>query len=172
MRAFLVSAIACLLASCGYHISGRADLVPKTVQTIAIPRFGNLTTHYQLTDRIPEALSREFIARTRYRIVTDPDQADAILRGTVTRFLSIPTILDPQTSRAAAVQISVTMQVSLTNRRTGAVIWQRPSFESRQQYEIASQQQQDAYFDESGVALDRLCRETAQAVVSAILENF
>ncbi|MGH9668056.1 MAG: hypothetical protein ACRD9L_26865, partial [Bryobacteraceae bacterium] len=75
-------------------------------------------------------------------------------------------------SRAAAVQINVTMQVSLTNRRSGAVIWQRPSFDVRQQYEIASQQQQDAYFDESGVALDRLCHETAQSVVSAILENF
>ncbi|MGH9665206.1 MAG: LPS assembly lipoprotein LptE, partial [Bryobacteraceae bacterium] len=129
MRAFLACASACLLGSCGYHISGRADLVPKSIQTIAIPRFGNLTTHYQLTDRLPEALSRELIARTRYRIVTDPEQADAVLRGTVTRYTSFPTILDPQTSRAAAVQISVSMQVSLTNRRTGAVIWQRPSFE-------------------------------------------
>jgi outer membrane lipopolysaccharide assembly protein LptE/RlpB len=172
MRVFLACAAAGLLASCGYHISGRADLVPKSIQTVSIPPFGNLTTHYQLTDRLPQALSREFIARTRYKIVTDPDRADAVLRGTVTRYMSFPTILDPQTSRAAAVQISVTLQVSLTNRRTGEVIWQQPSFDVRQQYEIASQQEKDAYFDESGVALDRLCRETAQSVVSAILENF
>ena len=51
---------------------GTRDLVPKTVHTIAIPAFTNETTRYKLTDQLPEAIAREFISRTRYRIVTDP----------------------------------------------------------------------------------------------------
>jgi len=171
MRASLapVCALACLLAGCGYRIAGHADLVPKGIQTIAIPHFANLTTHYQLTDRLPEAISREFIARTRYQIVTDQNQADAILRGSVIRFFSYPIILE-QSGRATGVQFIVTMQVSLIDRRTGKTIWERPTFDMRQQYEISVTPR--AYFDESGAAIDRLCRDTAQSVVTAILTNF
>ena len=55
LRLILCSAA---LTSCGYHVAGKADLVPKTVNTIAIPAFGNITTRYKLTDHLPEAISR------------------------------------------------------------------------------------------------------------------
>jgi len=68
MRVFAACMIL-LAASCGYHTGGHADLVPKTVRTIAIPAFTNGTTRYKLTDQLPEAIAREFISRTHYRIV-------------------------------------------------------------------------------------------------------
>ncbi|PYT17402.1 MAG: hypothetical protein DMG59_07370, partial [Acidobacteria bacterium] len=113
---------ALVFGSCGYHVAGHADLVPKNVKTICIPAFGNVTTRYKLTDRLPEAISREFITRTRYRIVPDPNKADAILRGAVVNYISYPTIFDPVTGRAAAVQMHVTMQISLVDRASGNVI--------------------------------------------------
>jgi hypothetical protein len=79
----VVPLLACVLASCGYHVAGHADLLPKTIHTIAIPAFGNASIRYKLTDQLPEAVKREFIARTHYRIVSDPGQADAILQGAV-----------------------------------------------------------------------------------------
>ena len=82
-------------------MAGRADLVPKNIQAIAIPAFSNVTTRYKLTDRLPEAISREFISRTRYHIVSDPNQADAVLRGAVLSYTSFPTIFDPVTGRAS-----------------------------------------------------------------------
>ncbi|MBZ5601826.1 MAG: hypothetical protein LAO79_05920, partial [Acidobacteriia bacterium] len=88
-----LAAAALLLCSCGYHVSGHTDLLPKTIHTVAIPAFTNATTRYKLTDRLAESLSREFIARTRYKIVADPNQADMILRGTVTNYLSGATIV-------------------------------------------------------------------------------
>ncbi len=53
----------------------------EDVHTIAIPPFTNATVRYKLTDSLPEAIGREFIARTHYQIVNDPTQADAVLRG-------------------------------------------------------------------------------------------
>ncbi len=83
---------ACLaLGSCGYHLAGQANLVPKTVHTIALPPFGNSTVRYKLSDLLPEAISRELISRTRYQIVNDPTQADAVLRGTVVNYVAYPT---------------------------------------------------------------------------------
>lgn len=159
-----------LLAGCGYHVAGKTDLLPKTVHTIAIPAFDNLTTRYKLTDRLPEAIAREFIARTRYQVVPDPAQADAVLRGAITNYIAYPVVFDQTTSRASGLQTNVTMQVSLTERRTGKVIYSRPGFEMKQRYEISIDPR--AYFEESDVALDRLSRDVARDLVSAILENF
>jgi RNase P/RNase MRP subunit p29 len=161
----------CLAASsCGYHISGREDLMPKTIHSIAIPAFGNATTRYKLSDRLPEAISREFIGRTRYQIVADANQADAVLRGTVINYFAYPIVFDPATSRASVVQISVVMTVTLTERATGKVLYTRPSFEMKQQYEISADQL--AFFEESDTAMTRLSREVARMLVSGILENF
>ena len=55
---FLAAALA--TAGCGYHVSGHADLMPKTIQTVCVPAFKNVTSRYKLTDRLPEAISREF----------------------------------------------------------------------------------------------------------------
>jgi hypothetical protein len=155
---------------CGYHISGKGDLLPKTLHTIAIPAFGNITTRYKLTDRLPEAVAREFITRTRYRVIPDSGQADAVLNGTVVNAVAYPIISDPTLGRATAMQVNITLSVTLTERATGKVLYSRPSFEMRQRYEISIDPQK--YFEESDTALDRLCRDTARTVVSGILENF
>lgn len=172
MRAAAAAAFCALAIStgCGYHVAGRADLMPKTVQTVAIPAFGNATTRYRLTDLLPQAISREFISRTRYQIVTDPSQADAILTGTVVNYFAYPIIFDPTTGRASTVQVVVYMSATLTERATGKVLFTRPNFDWKQQYEISADPQ--AFFDESDVAMDRLSRDVARMLVSAVLENF
>lgn len=156
--------------SCGYHLAGHADTIPQNIKTIAIPAFGNASTRYKLTDRIPEAVAREFITRTRYRVVTDENQADAVLRGSVVNYFAYPIVFDQQTARASVVQISVTMTATLTERTTGKVLYSNPHFELKQQYEITSDQ--IAFFEESDTAMVRLSRDVARMLVSAVLENF
>ncbi len=58
----VVAGIALLLTACGYHVAGHTDLIPKTIHTVCIPAFTNTTTRYKLTDRMPEAIAREFNA--------------------------------------------------------------------------------------------------------------
>ena len=159
-----------LSVSCGYHVAGKADLMPKTIHTIAVPAFGNATIRYKLAERLPADITREFISRTRYKIVGDPDAADAVLNGSVLNFTSYPSVYDPTSGRASAVQVSAFLQVKLTDRATGKVLFERPTFEVRERYEVSLDTQ--TYFDESGVAMERLSRDVARSVVSAILENF
>jgi len=156
--------------SCGYHTGGRAELVPKTVHTIAVPAFTNATTRYKLTDQLPEAIAREFIARTRYRIVSNPEEADAVLDGAVVAYTSFPTVFDPVTSRASAVELHVLMRISLRERATGKVLYNRPNFEVRERYQISIDP--TAFFEESDSALARAGQQTARQVVSSILEAF
>jgi hypothetical protein len=159
-----------LASSCGYHTAGHGELIPKTVHTIAIPAFSNVTTRYKLTDQLPEAITREFISRTRYRIVTDTNSADAILDGAVLTYQSFPTIFDPTTGTASAVEVHVVLRLTLRERASGKILYSRPYYEIRERYEISINP--SAYFEESDSALARASRQTAQQVVSSILEAF
>lgn len=170
MRLAAAVLLAAALAGCGYRVGGKADLVPANVKTIAIPAFANTTSRYKLTESLPNAIGREFISRTKYRIVAEPEAADAILKGAVVNFFTAPTIFDQRTGRAAGIQIMVYMNLTLVEKGTGKVLYQRDNLEIRGRYEVATDQEQ--YFDESGVALQRLSQEIARQVVSSILEAF
>ena len=94
-------------------------MVPKSIRTIAIPAFGNATTRYRLTERLPQAISRELIAKSRFRIVADPREADAILEGSVLNYQSYAMLFDPQKGRASAAQMLVTLAVTCGNAPPG-----------------------------------------------------
>ncbi len=170
MKAAAVALLAAALTGCGYRVSGHADLLPKSIKTIAVPAFTNASTRYKLSDRLAADITREFITRTRYEIIADPNQADAVLTGAVVNYAAYPTVYDPSVSRSSTVQINVGISVTLRERATGAVLFSRQNFEIRERYEISPEQA--AYVEESDVALERLSRSAARSIVSAVLENF
>lgn len=172
MRTKVIWALALwgMTSACGYHVAGRANLVPKSIQTVAIAPFGNATTRYRLTDRLPAALTREFISRTKFQIIDDPAQADAVLSGTVINVQAYPTTFDPVTGRAAGVQMAVILQLKFAERATGKDIYSQPALDFRERYEISVDA--SAYFDESTPAFDRLSQDVARRVVTAILTLF
>jgi Lipopolysaccharide-assembly len=167
---YLLALLPLALISCGYRFAATDNVLPKTIHTVAIPAFANLTTRYKLTDQLPEIISREFITRTRYRVVSNPDTADAVLRGTVINYSFYPTIFDPATFRAAFAELHVTLSVTLTERATGKVLFSRPNFDVRETYQISPDAAQ--YFEESDPALKRAGQQVARSIVSAVLENF
>ncbi len=182
-----ITGAAGVLASCGYHVGGRADLVPKSIQTIAIPAFANASMHYKLTDQLPRDIEREFRARTRFKIESNPSVADAVLNGTVNSVATFPTIYDPVSGKATSVQIIVQMSITLLERTTGRVLYSNSNFQTKQSFDIAAstiatgaangtsindQISAHQFFDESGPAYDRLGRDIAREVVTSVVENF
>jgi Lipopolysaccharide-assembly len=169
MKHIPVAACLCALASCGYHEAGRADLLPKTISTVAVPAFSNPTTRYKITDWLAEAVSREFLASSRYRVTT-ADRADMILKGSVLSYSSNAVLFNPQTALATSVEIHLILQVSLVERATNKVLFTRPRLEIDDNYEIPGQDTQ--YFDESNSALQRVSQRLARQIVSDVLNNF
>lgn len=158
------------LISCGYHVAGKADLVPKSIQTISIPAFTSLSVHYTLTDLLPRDMAREFMARTRFRIESNPAEADAVLHGSINAVLLGPNVFDPTSGKPTTLGMTVVLTVSLIERKTGRVLYSRPNFTTIEHYEMAVDPHQ--LFDESGPAFQRLSRDVARDVVTGILENF
>ena len=159
-----------LLAGCGYHVGGQADLIPKSVKSICIPPFKNRTKQYRMVDTLPNAIGREFKARTKFVIVNDPQQADAILAGEVTNVLIVPSIYDPTTGTASAAFMITYMNITLSERLSKKVLYSKVALECRDNYEIAATASK--YFDESDFAVDRMSRKIASQVVDAVVEAF
>lgn len=157
------------LTGCGYQVADKANLLPTDIHTIAITPWSNGSVQYKLSDYLTEAITREMISRTKYRIVADPGKADAVLSGAVANLFNSAIVADPITGRSSGAQLVVLIQAKLVDK-SGKVLFQRPNIEFRERYEISVTPQQ--YFDESQAGLQRLSHDVARTVVSAILQDF
>ena len=154
---------------CGYHVAGKATLIPTDVKTIAIPSFVNRTQTYRIETILTQAVVREFNTRTKYRVVSDPDGADAVLRGTVLSTQLAPMTYDSNTGRASSALVTVEMKVVLT-AKDGRVLYQNANYTYREQYQVS--RELSSFFEEEGPAVDRLSRDFARTLVSNVLEMF
>ena len=174
------------LSACGYHVGGTASQLPPGLKVIAVPALKNDTTRYRIEQGMTEAVIHEFIARTKYRIVSSEDSADAVLHGEITGFEAIPAVFDTTpsttpgsttvptvnatTARATTMLVSVHMKVLLEERETNKVLYKNDNYLFREPYEISTDPAK--FFDEQGPALERMSRDFASRLVSDVLENF
>ena len=166
----LVVFVSLVLTSCGYNFAATDTALPKTIQTIPVPAFTNLTIRYKLTDQLPEAIAQEFLTRTRYKIVSDPNTADASCTAPWSTILLTPPSSIRPTGRAAYAELYVTVSVTLNQRATGKVLFDRKNFDLRETYQISPNATQ--YFEESDPALKRAGQQVARSVISAVPEVF
>ncbi len=161
-----------------------AALLPPGLKVIAVPTIENRTSRYRIEQRMTEAVVHEFLTRTKYRIVSSEDSADAILHGEITSFEATPAVFDTtappnsplnttvneQTARATTMLISVHMKVRLEERETKKTLYRNDNYLFREPYEISTDP--STFFDEQGPALERMSRDFASRLVADILENF
>jgi Lipopolysaccharide-assembly len=168
----LLSAFCLLLSSlgCGYHVAGAGSRLPPDVKTIAVPIFTNQTSRFRIEQMVSEAVTREFLERTSYRITPNPREADAVLDGTIKDVRSGVVSFDLTTGRATTIQVQVTADVKLVDARSHKVLFSNPNYLFREQYQISPSD--SGLFEEDQPALQRLSSDLARTLVTAILENF
>ena len=174
VRAIKTSAVALqvafFLGGCGYHVAGRSDALPKTIHVIAVPALENATNSYRIEQKLTSATIREFLAATSYKISSNPESADAVLRGKVVSLEALPLLFDTKTGRATTMLVTVKCQVTLTQTDTQRILFHTDNFLFREKYEISTDVK--SFFEEQDPALDRLAKDFAQRLVAAVTENF
>jgi hypothetical protein len=157
-------------AGCGYHVAGHSPALPKGIHVIAIPALENKTTSYRLEQKLTAATVHEFLAKTSYRVVSNPEEGDAVLRGKVLSLEPVPLLFDTTTGRATTMLVTVKCEVSFTESATQKVLYHTDSFVFRNEYEISTDLK--SFFEEQDPALDRLAQDFAAHLVAAVLENY
>jgi hypothetical protein len=155
---------------CGYHVAGTSANLPSGWKTIAIPAFKNDTTSYRIEQRFTEAVIREFITRTKYRIVQDSASADAVLTGEVLSIETNPLLFEATTGQVTTMLVTVHTKVHLVDNRTEKDVYKNDDMVFRGEYQIATNVA--TFFDEQSPALDRMSHDFASHLVADVLESF
>jgi outer membrane lipopolysaccharide assembly protein LptE/RlpB len=167
---FLPAAVLVWLAGCGYHVAGRNDSLPKTIHVIAVPALENKTASYRIEQRLTAATIHEFLAKTQYKVTSDPAAGDAVLRGKIVSLEAVPLLFDTTTQRATTMLVTVKCEVSLTETGSDKVLYHTDNFLFRNEYEISTDVR--SFFAEQDPALDRVAKDFATRLVAAVTENY
>jgi hypothetical protein len=151
-------------------VAGHSAALPKSIHVIAVPALENKTTSYRLEQKLTAATIHEFLAKTSYRVVSNPEEGDAVLRGKVLSLEAVPLLFDTKTGRATTMLVTVKCEVTFTERDTQKVLYHTDNFVFRNQYEISTDLK--SFFEEQDPALDRLAQDFAVRLVAAITENY
>ena len=161
---------------CGYHVAGHYAALPKSIHTIAVPALENQTSTYRVEQRLTEATVHEFLAKTPYRIVSNANDGDAVLRGKVVSIEMLPLIFQntttatTTTTRATTMLITMKCEVTLEDRETGKVLYHSDNFVFRNEYELSTDV--PSFFDERDPAYLRMAADFASRLVAAVTENY
>jgi outer membrane lipopolysaccharide assembly protein LptE/RlpB len=165
-----VMVLAASVGGCGYHVAGRSNSLPKSIRVIAVPALENKTASYRIEQRLTAATVHEFLTKTSYRVVSNPANGDAVLRGKVLSVEAVPLLFDTATGRATTMLVTVKCEVTLEERETGKILYQSDNFLFRNQYEISTDVK--SFFEEQDPALDRLAQDFAARLVAVMTENY
>jgi outer membrane lipopolysaccharide assembly protein LptE/RlpB len=175
-RGTVVAAILALAATyglpgCGYHLVGLSSSLPAHLTKLHVAPLVNLTTRVELDQRLTEQITQEWVRRGRFQLVSQADQADAVLSGRITSANVTPVRFD-SVGRASEYQLTVTADIQLVDR-TGekpVVLWHDAQFSRNTSYQVDVNAAN--YFDRDVQAIDQLARDFSRSLVVTILEGF
>ncbi len=176
MRSFASLAVVVLaaltslgLSGCGYHTLGAATHLPPDVKSLAVPVFATRTDSNGTETALTEAIVREFITRTRFRVETNSgSDADAVLHGTILKQNVMPLTYNAATQQSSSFVITIVASITLT-ARDGRVLYENKNYVYREQYQSSTDL--PTFIQEDPAAIQRLSREFARQLVADILEG-
>jgi outer membrane lipopolysaccharide assembly protein LptE/RlpB len=176
VRANVLAVLLCVallaVSGCGYHVAGTATSpsLPAEWKEIAIPAFKNDTTQYRIEQKFTAAVIRQFIERTKYRVIQDPANADAVLHGEIVSIETSPVLFNGTTGQVTAMVVTIHSRVSLVDTKTQKVVYHNDDVVFRDEYQISTDVQ--SFFQEEGPAIERMSRDFSAQLVSNVTENF
>ena len=158
-----------LLTGCGYSLVGHSNFLNPSIRTIQVPTFVNRTTRVELEQFVTQSVAEEMVARGRLRLVTNSNEADIILKGSIDSFGIFPIAFEE--GRATRYQISITANIELLDHRNAdKVLWKNDQYRFTENYQVNTEST-DA-FDQETRAINEIAVRFAESLVTNLLEGF
>ena len=133
---FLVTLSTLAFSGCLYGFAGGG--LPPSIKTVAVLPFDNQTPEPTLTQEISRAV-REAVERRLGLLQSAEPQADAVVRGSITRYEpDVPVAYGADQDRAVSVtqrQVQITVTVEILDQKQGKPLWQRSGLVAKGNYD-------------------------------------
>jgi len=156
-----------LIAGCGYRVASRTRV--NQSRSIAVVPLDNTTTFFEVEQILTRALVRELVESTGYEVENRPERAEAVIEGVVTRLNARPVTFG-SSSFGSTFLVTLQLSIRVTERASGRILFENPSFVFREQYVINVDVEN--FFTELNPALERIASDAASSVVTTLRESF
>lgn len=126
--------LGCLTPACGYHFSGIRTL-PQGIQNVSFAEFSNDTPVVGIEKELQWALEREF---RNHGGITVTEGGEGIINATLQRF-DLRRLSSDRRDQVLEYQVILELDVSLTHRDTGQVVWQVNKLQVTEDYSAIPQ---------------------------------
>jgi hypothetical protein len=137
---FLVIVSTLALGGCLYGFAGGG--LPPSIKTVAVLPFDNQTPEPTLTQEISRAVREAVERRLGLRQSAEP-QADAVVRGSITRYEpDVPVAYGADADREVEVtqrQVQITVTVEILDQKQGKPLWQRSGLVAKGNYDAGQE---------------------------------
>ena len=129
------------LTGCLYGFAGGG--LPPSVKTVAVLPFDNQTPEPTLTQEISRAVREAVEQRLGLRQSAEP-QADAVVRGSITRYepdLPVAYVGGDTVVNVTRREVQITVSVEILDQKQGKSLWQRYGLTVRGVYESGNERE-------------------------------
>jgi hypothetical protein len=176
-RSSLVASLLLLLGlqGCGYALVGKGIIVDPTIKRIGVPLVRDASGHPGLDQKVTQNIIQELLRRGHFEVVQQAVGVDALVECEIVAYTAVPIAfsrdeLDPTHIEASRYGIALTARVRYT--KTGQVepIWAADAFSARDESSVGNDP--NSFFDRDEQVQDRVAKNFARRMVSAMLEAF
>lgn len=167
----LLSLLMPVTLGCGYALVGQGSNIPADVKVIFLEPLENNTRRAQIDQILGQSVADEVVLRGRFDLASNPDNAQAVLSGTLLNFIVTPVRFD---NDGLAQEYEVSIMASMEFTRTDAskeVLWRNPNYIFRTNYEL-DEEEASSFFDREILAIDAVSIIFAQTLLTDLQEGF
>jgi hypothetical protein len=174
-RAFPILLLAIILftscVGCGYHFKGTGESIDTKYDSLAIPMMTSTSSSIGFEADFTRIIRQEFISKSKISFVPK-EKAQAILIGRIFDIKTEP--LSYHTPNGFSVtrsrQLKVKLDVSLTDRVTGKVIWHERAMADQASFIVGADPLENRYNQQQ--ALESIARSMAKRIYLKTMERF
>jgi len=164
---FLI-ALVLLITGCGYYFRPAGEHIGTHIQKVFVDTFSNRTSEAYVENYLRNAFIDEFIEGRRFKLVGNPEMADAILKGSI-KSLTTSHLSYDINNIAVEERVTMTMELVFEERDTEKIIWMNKNLSAMEDYRITDQLASESSRKD---ALIKLSNDTAEKVYRLMMSGF
>jgi len=122
MGGLLALLVGLVVGGCGYGFSAKGEAFPKDVQKVFVETLVNRTREVGVEGDVTAALKNELRQKGQLKVVTQLDQADAIISGVVRNYDS-RMVGTNRNDEALQYELTMILDMTLRRRSPDEVLW-------------------------------------------------
>jgi hypothetical protein len=157
------------IASCGYRFSGdERQRIDPSLRTVFVDVFANRTGEANAGNIFRTAFIGRFVQEGRFKLADGRNEADVVCQGAV-RGLQASPLSYKTTNFSAEDRLTVTLDLSLEDKKSGKLLWSDKSFVGTGDYPVTTVGMTETSRKN---ALVKLANDTAERAYRLMMSGF